>query len=79
MMMLLNDVDDSVDGDNHLTHLTQFESNDCVGGCENFTHIVKNNLESLTNDVTGHLRGGGLKDDRDYIDNGQKDNDDKNN
>eukprot|EP00957_Ditylum_brightwellii_P156979 11947318-Ditylum_brightwellii.AAC.1 len=29
--MLLNDVDNSVDGsDNHLTHLTPFESNDSV-------------------------------------------------
>eukprot|EP00957_Ditylum_brightwellii_P147658 11244496-Ditylum_brightwellii.AAC.1 len=36
--MLLCDVDGSVDGgDNHLTHLTQFESNDGVDGCENFT------------------------------------------
>eukprot|EP00957_Ditylum_brightwellii_P000959 76883-Ditylum_brightwellii.AAC.1 len=29
--------------------------------------------------VTLWLRGGGLKDDKGYIDNGQKDNDDKNN
>eukprot|EP00957_Ditylum_brightwellii_P048046 3648736-Ditylum_brightwellii.AAC.1 len=31
--MLLNDVNGSVDGgDNYLTHLTQFESNNGVGG-----------------------------------------------
>eukprot|EP00957_Ditylum_brightwellii_P207542 15353440-Ditylum_brightwellii.AAC.1 len=41
--MLLNVVEVSVDvGDNHLTYLTQFESNDGVEGCENFTHIAKN-------------------------------------
>eukprot|EP00957_Ditylum_brightwellii_P133053 10145515-Ditylum_brightwellii.AAC.1 len=46
--MLSNDVDDSVDGgDNHLTHFASFESNDGVGGCENFTHIVKSNSESF--------------------------------
>eukprot|EP00957_Ditylum_brightwellii_P169586 12907886-Ditylum_brightwellii.AAC.1 len=53
--ILLYDADDSVDsGDNHLTHFTQFEINDGVGGCKNFTHIVKNNSESLRSDVTGH-------------------------
>eukprot|EP00957_Ditylum_brightwellii_P085530 6505629-Ditylum_brightwellii.AAC.2 len=63
--MLLNYVDDNVDGGNNcLTHLKQFESNDGAGGCENFTHIV---------------RSGSLKDDRKSIDNDQKDNDDKNN
>eukprot|EP00957_Ditylum_brightwellii_P001396 109410-Ditylum_brightwellii.AAC.1 len=51
--MFLYDVDDSVDsGDNHCTHLTQFESNDGVGGCKNFKHIVKKNSESLGSDVT---------------------------
>eukprot|EP00957_Ditylum_brightwellii_P188396 14342241-Ditylum_brightwellii.AAC.1 len=54
--MLLNDADDSVDCSyNHLTHLTQFESNDGVGGCEHFKHIVKNNLKSLRSDVIGHV------------------------
>eukprot|EP00957_Ditylum_brightwellii_P057769 4380628-Ditylum_brightwellii.AAC.1 len=54
--MLLHDVDDSVDGgDNHLTHLTHFESNDGVDGCEKFTHIAKNNVESLQSDVTDHV------------------------
>eukprot|EP00957_Ditylum_brightwellii_P097219 7404566-Ditylum_brightwellii.AAC.1 len=81
--MFLNDVDNSVDGGkNHLTHLTQFESNDGVDGCENYTLIAKNNSESLRSDVKGHVdqfRVGGLKDDRESIDNGQMDNDDKNN
>eukprot|EP00957_Ditylum_brightwellii_P022769 1717580-Ditylum_brightwellii.AAC.1 len=97
--MLLYDADGGVDGDdNRLMHLTQFESNDGVDGCEKFKHIVKNNFESLQSDVTGHvthvnvfgntpvskklilwLRGGGLKDDKDCIDNGKKDNDVKNN
>eukprot|EP00957_Ditylum_brightwellii_P088575 6746642-Ditylum_brightwellii.AAC.1 len=86
--LLLNDTDDSVDcGDNHFTYLTQFESNDGVGDCENFKHTVKNNSESLRSDITGHvskslilwLRGGGLKDDRKGSDNDQKDKEDKKN
>eukprot|EP00957_Ditylum_brightwellii_P101473 7733023-Ditylum_brightwellii.AAC.1 len=49
-------VEDNADGgDKHLTHLTHIESNDCVGGCKNFTHIVKNNSESLISDVTDHV------------------------
>eukprot|EP00957_Ditylum_brightwellii_P002564 196782-Ditylum_brightwellii.AAC.1 len=53
--MLLNDIDNSVDGgDNHLTHLSTFGSNDGVDGYETFTHIAKNNSESLRSDITGH-------------------------
>eukprot|EP00957_Ditylum_brightwellii_P063643 4830718-Ditylum_brightwellii.AAC.2 len=46
--ILLNDVDRCVDCCvTHLTYLIQFESNYGVDGCENSTHIAKNNSESL--------------------------------
>eukprot|EP00957_Ditylum_brightwellii_P056996 4319415-Ditylum_brightwellii.AAC.1 len=63
-------VDNSVGfGDKHLTHLTQFENNVNLGGCDKHMPVSKN--------VILWLRGGGLKDDSDSSDNGQKDNDKK--